>query len=547
MSEQLRVLFVASDVPGERGASLIESGFQTLAGAIRQAGLFRVLDLRFELASPPEALVRELLGFKPHVVHFAGSFPNADASAPDTLAATLAEAARVVVLSAPVSPAFVSAVIESVEFTVLTKTTADSPAAVLFAKSFYRALASGDTVEHAFALGSAWAHLEGADERERPRLLVRAGGVVGERALIPVPPRSPATDKGAANRREIVLRGIDFGTTTDLRGVEDDSATRYRVWFATNRTPVIKDGRLRGFGARPRRRVSHGFCDVVIPASHEIGSVGSPWWKRLLHWEDDRLRVRALEELDERRFWALIREGVAAAGDGAAALVFIHGYNVSFRSAAIRTAQLGFDLKVRGPVAFFSWPSLGRLRDYLRDGSAIESSEGAIATFLADFARETGVERVNVIAHSMGNRGLLRALQRIVAHAGDRSSARFGHLVLAAPDLTRDLFLDVADVYGRMGESTTLYVSDRDRALRASRLLQGDRVGFAPPVTVCPGIDTVYVADVDESFMGHSPFAESRAVLTDIHQLFAFDAPPQRRIGLDEGFTADGRYWLIRK
>jgi hypothetical protein len=57
----------------------------------------------------------------------------------------------------------------------------------------------------------------------------------------------------------------------------------------------------------------------------------------------------------------------------------------------------------------------------------------------------------------------------------------------------------------------------------------------------------VYVADVDDSFMGHSPFAESRPVLGDIHQLLAFDAPPEKRIGLDEAFSADGRYWLIRK
>lgn len=36
------------------------------------------------------------------------------------------------------------------------------------------------------------------------------------------------------------------------------------------------------------------------------------------------------------------------------ALVYIHGYNVGFEEAAIRAAQIGFDLKIGGITAFFS-------------------------------------------------------------------------------------------------------------------------------------------------------------------------------------------------
>lgn len=98
------------------------------------------------------------------------------------------------------------------------------------------------------------------------------------------------------------------------------------------------------------------------------------------------------------------------------ALVFIHGFNVTFEEAAIRAAQIGFDLKVPGITAFFSWPSKGRLSllDYAADEATIDASAGKMTDFLVKFAQQTDAERVHVIAHSMGNRGLLGAMQRIV-------------------------------------------------------------------------------------------------------------------------------------
>ena len=49
------------------------------------------------------------------------------------------------------------------------------------------------------------------------------------------------------------------------------------------------------------------------------------------------------------------------------ALVFVHGFNQTLADAARRTAQLAYDLAFDGPVVAFSWPSQGRLLDYLKD------------------------------------------------------------------------------------------------------------------------------------------------------------------------------------
>jgi esterase/lipase superfamily enzyme len=318
------------------------------------------------------------------------------------------------------------------------------------------------------------------------------------------------------------------------------------VWYATNRQPH-GDSFEAGYGARVDDRVHLGCCDVVIPASHRIGELGSPWIRRILSGTDDRLRVHQLVPMEAERFWTGVRASAASfPPEQRHALVFIHGYRVSFRDAALRAAQLGYDLGVKGPVAFFSWPSRATLMGYPADGSAVEASEGAITRFLIRFARDCGADRVHVIAHSMGNRPLLRALQRIVPASRQEPAIRFGHLVLAAPDITRQLFLEVADDYRRLSHRTTLYVSHEDRALRTSFRLHGPRVGLAPPVTCVPGIDTVHVANVDRTLLGHSTFAEARPVLSDIHALLNFDAQPERRVGLIERRQGGDRYWEVR-
>ena len=184
------------------------------------------------------------------------------------------------------------------------------------------------------------------------------------------------------------------------------------------------------------------------------------------------------------------------AGETPHALFFLHGFNVTFQEAAIRAAQIGFDLKVPGATAFFSWPSRGNVMSYPVDEASIEASEPAITDFLVDFAMNCEAENVHIVAHSMGNRGLLRALQRIAADAETRGKVRFGQIFLAAPDVDRDLFLDLARLYPEHAERTTLYSSEADRAVHLSaKLHDAPRAGYYTPLTVAHGVDTIAVPD----------------------------------------------------
>jgi esterase/lipase superfamily enzyme len=346
------------------------------------------------------------------------------------------------------------------------------------------------------------------------------------------PPPTPAPSSEASGRPLIELGGSG------------------KIWYATNRRPVDPGNAQLGYSAERDQGIHYGRCTVYVPESHQIGSTGSHWWTRLRRMTDDRLKLTAIEPLASEAYWTNLREVLDdLSSDARDLLVFLHGYNVTFDEAALRAAQIGCDLQFPGVTSFFSWPSKGSAQPfaYAADVASMEASEGAIADFLCSCAEQSGANRVHVIAHSMGNRGLLRALTDIVTRASRMSGARFGHFILAAPDVERDNFIRLAAAYRQVAQRTTLYVSDKDRALKASGILHdGPRAGFTPPVTVVTDIDTVEVSNVDLTALGHGYVAAARDVLRDMHSLLVFDAPPSRRAFLKRRVANDGAaYWRI--
>jgi esterase/lipase superfamily enzyme len=329
---------------------------------------------------------------------------------------------------------------------------------------------------------------------------------------------------------------------------ERERGREYRVWFATDRQPVPASTAIVDYATERDRGVHYGACDVFIPDSHITASLGSPWWWRLLRRGDDRLRIRRGVELGEDSFWRALRTQVDIAKQGEKhAVVFIHGYNTSFRQAALRTAQLGVDLRIAGAMAFFSWPSNGSMFYYPGDEAAIEASEPAITDFLVAFADNAGAEAVHIIAHSMGNRGLLRAVAAIAATAQSRTGKPFNQIILAAPDVDSDVFARLATAYRDVCERTTLYVASKDWAVRASALLHRyARAGFIPPVTIVDGIDTIDASNVGLAGIGHSYFGDVKQVVGDIHELMQSGREPGKRFGISARISPAGTgYWQL--
>jgi esterase/lipase superfamily enzyme len=330
------------------------------------------------------------------------------------------------------------------------------------------------------------------------------------------------------------------GTTVDIESTEGQQVV---VWFGTNRR---RDGG-RFLGERSVD-VSFGRCRLFVPEDRVMGSLGRGLFGRIF-CGDNRVKLKETDILSEREFWSLLANDVNSLGaTERQGLIFLHGYNTKFEDAALRTAQLKVDLAHKGPAGFFSWPSLGSAAGYAGDEAAIEASEPAIQDFLVDFALRSGADAVHIIAHSMGNRGLLRAMNAIAKAATSASHVRFGQVFLAAPDVDSHLFQNLAAAYRQLSTRATLYVTNNDKAIGLSRRLHYfARVGLAPPIAVVQGIDTIDASHVNLGLLGHSYAAEVRPVLSDIHRLMQGDTAPDQRFGLRRALGGKANYWKFAR
>jgi len=334
----------------------------------------------------------------------------------------------------------------------------------------------------------------------------------------------------------------------------DMAGVLYPVWFATNRQSVLEEDISSGFtGERDvPGRTHHGVARVYVPEAHAFASLGSPWWYRWLWlWADDRLKLRQLEPRQPDQFWTEIRsvltdfENQGFDSRPPQVLLFVHGYNVSFANAVIGAAQLGCDLRVSCLTACFSWPSKGTVQGYPADEATVEASVPALADFIHGLLEQTGASRVHILAHSMGNRAVLRALERLVWQAPQRR-LQLGQILLAAPDVDRDVFRLLAPNCLRATQlQTTMYASQRDNAVRLSRWLHDyPRAGFKPPPTVLRGMTTIDVTRVDLSLIGHGYYHKGGAVLEDMGRIIHFNAAPETR-RLQSAEENGARYYVM--
>ncbi len=268
------------------------------------------------------------------------------------------------------------------------------------------------------------------------------------------------------------------------------------------------------------------------------------WWH--FEFRPDPVRhivLRDITPMDEDPFF----ESVAAAvikSPRHDAFVFVHGFNVSFEDAARRAAQMAFDLEFQGAPIIYSWPSNGELFDYAVDEANVIWTVPHLERFFETLAARSGAARIHVIAHSMGNRAVCDALERLSRSAwADKSPLR--HLVLTAPDIDAGTFKELAARFRTTADTVTLYASSNDKAILLSQKIHRyPRAGT--PLVLSPGVETVDASAVDTDFLGHSFFSAARTVLSDIFWLLR-DTRAGERFGLQALKRASEIYYVIRR
>jgi esterase/lipase superfamily enzyme len=310
----------------------------------------------------------------------------------------------------------------------------------------------------------------------------------------------------------------------------------YKLYYGTNRKPIDPNNISKGYGNKRAEKLYTGSCNIFIPASHKIGEIDGSFWEKIIHLDASygKLKIKDIKAYkNSNELWQTLKDKFKNMRRKEA-LIFIHGYNNSFDSAAIRAGQIGYDLKFKGVMAFYSWPSAHSTAKYTTDEATIQASEKYLKEFLIGFAKKSGASKVNIIAHSMGNRGLLRVVNDIQK---EQPSIHFGQIILAAPDVDADLFKHISKAYTMISDKTTLYVSSEDKAVKLSKTIHdNDRAGLVTPVTVIDNIDTINVnIDFNNLFskffnLNHTYFAKEKMILEDIRNLLNNKPEKYRKI-----------------
>ena len=292
-----------------------------------------------------------------------------------------------------------------------------------------------------------------------------------------------------------------------------------------------------------------GVCRVSIPKNHQLGRLESPSLLRLELREDLTRHVMLMgtTKYDESRFYQKMRERIHQS-QRRDMLVFIHGYNTTFENAARRTAQMAYDLEFDGAPVFYSWPSHGGLFRYLADASNVSASVPHLKRFLLDLASKSDADSINLIAHSMGNRAMATALRELAMEMRAHEKL-FHEVILAAPDVNAKVFKnDIAPRIITLADRITLYASSNDRALIASKKINGmPRAGESGDgLVVLPGIDTIDVTAIDSSLLGHSYYGSNVSIMADIYHVLKHGRMVHASRWLEPRLHDGRTYWVFQ-
>ncbi len=351
--------------------------------------------------------------------------------------------------------------------------------------------------------------------------------------LAPPPPPPPPAIAGERGREDTF--------------VVDENYAVVHVFYATDRRPTGSAVPARFYGGERASTddLQLGTLNVSIPRDHRMGAIERPSiWK--LEFREDPEKHIVLLNVSPRSapdFYSELASKVDSSPEKDA-FVFVHGFDNTFEEAAWRTAQISYDLGFHGAPILYSWPSKGKLSQYAADEATIDWTSAHLEAFLETVAAQSHATTVHLIAHSMGNRALTRALAAIASR--HPVPPMFKEVFLAAPDIDVGVFRQLAATFPTAATHVTLYASSKDKAILASeRIHDYDRVGDSTHICVVPNIDTIDATAVDTSLIGHSYYGDNRSILSDMFQVMRTGAPPGQRFGMHVMTAQQVTYWAF--
>lgn len=297
------------------------------------------------------------------------------------------------------------------------------------------------------------------------------------------------------------------------------------------------------FGTERSEEMRFARYDVAIPPQREVGEIR--------YATPRRPNVSTDFVTTDQRIYAADADfrgdlGKALAANGREAVIFVHGFNNTFTEGLYRIAQLHHDLEIPGVALHYSWPSAAEPLGYVYDRDSIMFAREGLEELIRE-ARAAGATRITLVAHSMGSFLSMEALRDIALRDG-RIMPELRGVILISPDIDVEVFRMQARDIGTLPQPFVIFGSDRDRVLRLSALITGQRgrLGSLDSVDRLSDLEVTYL-DVGafSSGSGHFVPGTSPALIrllgriSDVDQAFGNDAAG--RAGLLPGVILTAR------
>ncbi len=337
------------------------------------------------------------------------------------------------------------------------------------------------------------------------------------------------------------------------------------VYFVTNRRPNKKANPTDftgEFSEGGPANLRYGIAEVGGDGLDDIDLQLAP--EKLVK-DEARATLAGNTKLGSADIMSAVRRKMAK--HGRATVVFIHGYNVSFREAVKSAAQLKQNLKGHAGgkgvnVVLFSWPSDGKMTPFLAYASDRHDAAAAGPAFargflkLADFLRgatreEECAESIHLVAHSMGNYVLRHAVQEVANQSPGRPPRVFDQVFLMAADEDDDAFEHEYKLLPlpRLSQRVNVYFNNEDRAMLISDKTKGnpDRLGDNGPAVPrgVPGkVTLIDCTPVVSGLVEHSYFIDSPRVVQDM--LAVLDGAQPDKIAGRDYIHETNKYRLLK-
>lgn len=282
------------------------------------------------------------------------------------------------------------------------------------------------------------------------------------------------------------------------------------------------------YGGQRSEQMQFARYDIAVPPDRELGEITYPKPKRP-NVTTDFLTTQQVIYASDGDFRSDLRGAMAQ--NGRDAVIFVHGFNNTFTEGLYRIAQLRHDLEVPGVAVHYSWPSAAEPLGYVYDRDSMMFARAGLEELIREVIA-AGATRVTLVAHSMGSFLTMEALRSMALRDG-QIAAQVRGVVLISPDIDVEVFRMQARDIGKLPQPFLIFGSDRDRVLRLSALITGQkgRLGSLENINQVADLDVTYL-DVGafSSGAGHFVAGTSPALIQllgrigEVDQAFGGDA-----------------------